>query len=160
MLLVVVAALIIGLLIGALMRRLISIRDAMRAISSGDDDLTQRLPVTGHDEVSQIASAFNAFTDKLATVMTQLRDASASVQVEANEIASGNADLRAHRTGGQQPARDGERHGRHQSFGDRLYPVGDAGQSAGGLGVRGRSARRRGGLQRDRHHGDDRTGLR
>ena len=49
-LLVVVAALIIGLLIGALMRRLISIRDAMRAISSGDDDLTQRLPVTGHDE--------------------------------------------------------------------------------------------------------------
>ena len=92
-LLVVVAALVIGLLIGALMRRLISIRDAMRAISSGDDDLTQRLPVNGDDEVSQIASAFNAFTDKLATVMTQLRDASASVQVAANEIASGNADL-------------------------------------------------------------------
>ncbi|MGD8162932.1 methyl-accepting chemotaxis protein [Pantoea sp. FN0307] len=92
-LLVLVAALVIGLLIGALMRRLLSIRDAMHAISSGDNDLTQRLPVNGNDEVSQIASAFNAFTDKLATVMTQLRDASASVQVAANEIASGNADL-------------------------------------------------------------------
>ncbi|WP_241763964.1 methyl-accepting chemotaxis protein, partial [Winslowiella toletana] len=94
-LLVLTAALLISLLIGALMRRLLTIRDAMLAISSGDDDLTQRLPENGHDEVTQIAVAFNSFIDKLATVMGQLRDASASVQVAANEIASGNKDLSA-----------------------------------------------------------------
>ncbi|MFS2223782.1 methyl-accepting chemotaxis protein [Pantoea sp. B65] len=92
-LLVLAAALMISLLIGALMRRLLNIRDAMLAISSGDDDLTQRLPENGHDEVTQIAVAFNAFIDKLATVMGQLRDASASVQLAANEIATGNKDL-------------------------------------------------------------------
>ncbi|RZT31826.1 methyl-accepting chemotaxis protein [Cupriavidus agavae] len=74
-------------------RRLSGIRDAMTAIGSGDGDLTQRLPADGTDEVAQIARAFNAFADKLVHVMRQIRDASESVHVAANEIAEGNADL-------------------------------------------------------------------
>ncbi len=92
-LLALASAALISVLIGALMRRLLTIRDAMLAISSGDNDLTQRLPENGHDEVTQIAAAFNSFIEKLAGVMGQLRDASASVQVAANEIATGNKDL-------------------------------------------------------------------
>jgi methyl-accepting chemotaxis protein len=48
-----------------MLKRLITIRDAMNAISSGTDDLSQRLPEQGNDEVAQIAHAFNAFSDKL-----------------------------------------------------------------------------------------------
>ncbi|EOC1314357.1 methyl-accepting chemotaxis protein [Cronobacter turicensis] len=80
-------------LVTRLLKRLLMIRDALVAISSGTNDLSQRLPEDGRDEVAQIAHAFNAFCDKLSGVMGQLRDASASVKVAANEIAAGNQDL-------------------------------------------------------------------
>jgi methyl-accepting chemotaxis protein len=93
--LVLVSAAVVHVLVSKVMSRLGRIRDGMRAISSGTNDLSQRLPETGHDEVTEIAHAFNAFSDKLGLVMKQLRDASASVKVAANEIAAGNQDLSA-----------------------------------------------------------------
>ncbi|HCJ7643097.1 TPA: HAMP domain-containing protein [Enterobacter hormaechei subsp. xiangfangensis] len=81
------------LLIARLLKRLSGIRDAMNSIANGTNDLSQRLPDKGGDEVAQIALAFNAFSDKLSVVMVQLRDASASVKNAAHEIAAGNQDL-------------------------------------------------------------------
>ena len=81
------------LLIARLLKRLSGIRDAMNNIANGTNDLSQRLPDQGGDEVAQIAQAFNAFSDKLSVVMVQLRDASASVKNAAHEIAAGNQDL-------------------------------------------------------------------
>ena len=81
------------LLIARLLKRLSGIRDAMNNIANGTNDLSQRLPDKGGDEVAQIAQAFNAFSDKLSVVMVQLRDASASVKNAAHEIAAGNQDL-------------------------------------------------------------------
>ncbi|MDF3836951.1 methyl-accepting chemotaxis protein, partial [Cupriavidus basilensis] len=88
-----VAAAIVGAFTAVSFRRLSQIRDAMRAIGSGDGDLTQRLPADGRDEVAQIAGAFNSFADKLVSVMRQIRDASESVRAAADEIAAGNVDL-------------------------------------------------------------------
>jgi len=91
--LVLLGGAVVHTIVAALLKRLLTIRDAMLAISNGTNDLSQRLPETGHDEIAQIAHAFNAFSDKLADVMVQLRDASASVQTAAREIAAGNQDL-------------------------------------------------------------------
>ena len=91
--LVLLGGAVVHFVVAALLKRLLTIRDAMRAISSGTNDLSQRLPETGNDEVAQIAHAFNAFSDKLSGVMVQLRDSSASVQSAAREIAAGNQDL-------------------------------------------------------------------
>lgn len=84
---------IVHFLIARLLKRLSDIRDAMHNIANGTNDLSQRLPDSGDDEVAQIAQAFNAFSDKLSVVMVQLRDASASVKNAAREIAAGNQDL-------------------------------------------------------------------
>ena len=84
---------IVHLLIARLLKRLSDIRDAMHSIANGTNDLSQRLPDSGDDEVAQIAQAFNAFSNKLSVVMVQLRDASASVKNAAQEIAAGNQDL-------------------------------------------------------------------
>jgi len=84
---------IVHFLIARLLKRLSEIRDAMHSIANGTNDLSQRLPDSGEDEVAQIAQAFNAFSDKLAVVMVQLRDASDSVKNAAREIAAGNQDL-------------------------------------------------------------------
>ena len=91
--LVVLAGALMHWIVATMLKRLITIRDAMNAISSGTDDLSQRLPEQGNDEVAQIAHAFNAFSDKLAVVMVKLRDSSHSVQQAAQEIATGNQDL-------------------------------------------------------------------
>ncbi|MDI7506897.1 methyl-accepting chemotaxis protein [Cronobacter dublinensis] len=93
LLLLLITGALMHFLVTKLLKRLWMIRDALVAISSGTNDLSQRLPENGRDEVAQIAHAFNAFCDKLAGVMGQLRDASASVKVAANEIAAGNQDL-------------------------------------------------------------------
>ncbi|KVZ09627.1 methyl-accepting chemotaxis protein [Burkholderia stagnalis] len=87
------AALIIGAVTATAFRRLSQVRDAMAAIGSGDGDLTQRLPDEGRDEVADIARSFNSFVNKLQQVMQQIRDASESVRTAANEIAAGNQDL-------------------------------------------------------------------
>ena len=87
------SAAIVHLLIARLLKRLSDIRDAMHNIANGTNDLSQRLPDSGQDEVAQIAQAFNAFSDKLSVVMVQLRDASESVKNAAQEIAAGNQDL-------------------------------------------------------------------
>ncbi|ADO48307.1 methyl-accepting chemotaxis protein [[Enterobacter] lignolyticus] len=91
--LVLLGGIVVHLLVAAMLKRLITIRNAMLAIGNGTNDLSQRLPETGQDEVAQIAQAFNLFSDKLAQVMLQLRDATTSVQTAAQEIAAGNRDL-------------------------------------------------------------------
>ncbi|WP_318376667.1 methyl-accepting chemotaxis protein [Enterobacter sp.] len=91
--LVLIGGAVMHWLVATLLKRLVTIRDAMHAISNGTDDLSQRLPENGNDEVAEIARAFNAFSDKLAVVMVKLRDSSTSVKFAAREIAAGNQDL-------------------------------------------------------------------
>ncbi|WOI44487.1 methyl-accepting chemotaxis protein [Acidovorax sp. BLS4] len=75
------------------LRRLGVVRDALEDIASGDGDLTRRLSTHGSDELTQIASAFNHFVDKIAAVLVQIRASSESVRLATSEIASGNQDL-------------------------------------------------------------------
>ncbi len=77
------------------LRRLGLVRDALEDIASGDGDLTRRLSTHGSDELTQIASAFNRFVDKIAAVLVQIRASSESVRLSTSEIASGNQDLSA-----------------------------------------------------------------
>ncbi|ARU27860.1 methyl-accepting chemotaxis protein [Cellvibrio sp. PSBB006] len=56
---------------------------ALRDISEGEGDLTRRLPVTGTDEISELAQCFNTFVERLHTII-------ASVSETAQEV-SGNA---------------------------------------------------------------------
>ncbi|MBB3210807.1 methyl-accepting chemotaxis protein [Herbaspirillum sp. Sphag1AN] len=92
-LLAVLATAVGGIMTGRAFLRLSQARDAMNEIGSGTGDLTQRLPVTGDDEVAQIARSFNSFVEKIAIVLTQIRDGSASLSMATRDIESGNRDL-------------------------------------------------------------------
>jgi methyl-accepting chemotaxis protein len=87
------AAVLVGLFTARAFQRLSQVRDAMHEISSGSGDLSHRLPVSGRDEVAQIAGAFNVFVDKMSSVLQQIRDGSESVKSASVEIAAGNQDL-------------------------------------------------------------------
>ncbi len=84
-----ITAVVFGLLLSLLLRRLLGVRNAMDNIASGEGDLTQRLPEEGNDEVTQIASAFNRFVNKMEHVLIDVRTSSESVHHAANEIAMG-----------------------------------------------------------------------
>lgn len=68
-----------------------SIVTSLRNIAAGDGDLTQRLPETGNDEITQLASAFNAFIDKVHTLVKQTSQTTDSVNsavTESSNLAS------------------------------------------------------------------------
>ena len=53
---------------------LVTVRNALQDIASGEGDLTRRLQVHGRDELSDIGHAFNSFTEKIAAVLLRIRD--------------------------------------------------------------------------------------
>lgn len=57
---------------------------ALRDIADGEGDLTRRLPVTGTDEVSELARCFNQFVERLQTIITSV--AETAQQVSANAV--------------------------------------------------------------------------
>ncbi|WP_397458865.1 methyl-accepting chemotaxis protein [Pseudomonas asplenii] len=59
---------------------------AMANIASGESDLTRTLDTHGQDEVTQLARHFNAFTNKLRGVVSQL-------QASASELGQSSGDL-------------------------------------------------------------------
>ncbi|ABD71157.1 methyl-accepting chemotaxis sensory transducer [Rhodoferax ferrireducens T118] len=87
------AALLSMGVVNHLLGGLVRIRDAMREIGSGSGDLTQRLPVQGRDEISEMAQAFNEFVQKTEQVMRDVRSSSASIANASREVAAGSLDL-------------------------------------------------------------------
>ncbi|REC93709.1 methyl-accepting chemotaxis protein [Kushneria indalinina] len=88
-----VAALVLWMALKPVLARLRRAREAMENVASGEGDLTRRLPVEGSDEISAIATAFNAFADRMNDTLVEIRDASSQVQSAAGEISSGGHDL-------------------------------------------------------------------
>ncbi|PXW95205.1 methyl-accepting chemotaxis sensory transducer with Cache sensor [Sphaerotilus hippei] len=88
-----IAGVLMTLVVRRQLHRLDSVRDALHDIASGHGDLTRRLPAHGNDELAHIATAFNQFVDKIATMLLQVRESAESVRHASREIASGNLDL-------------------------------------------------------------------
>lgn len=74
-------------------KRLSQVRDAMDKIGSGGGDLSQRLPVSGQDEVAHIAASFNSFVQQIGTVLQDVRNGVHSMTTATDEIKVGNLDL-------------------------------------------------------------------
>jgi methyl-accepting chemotaxis protein len=62
--------------------------DAMRDISQGEGDLTQRLKVKGKDEIAQLGTAFNHFAAKIQEVVAQVTGFAAQLASAATEMAA------------------------------------------------------------------------
>ncbi|MET0089801.1 MAG: methyl-accepting chemotaxis protein [Candidatus Thiodiazotropha sp.] len=61
----VVLVMISGFVLLRILRPVNTLAAAMNDISSGDGDLTQRLPVKGDTEIDRLASAFNGFVERI-----------------------------------------------------------------------------------------------
>ncbi|WP_397453517.1 methyl-accepting chemotaxis protein [Pseudomonas sp. NA-150] len=74
--------------------------DAMANIASGDSDLTRTLSTQGRDEVTLLATHFNAFTRKMQDMIRQLLEAAAALGQASTDL--GNNATQAQRHSQQQ----------------------------------------------------------
>ncbi|MFT7412696.1 MAG: methyl-accepting chemotaxis protein [Paraglaciecola sp.] len=51
---------------------LLALQEALKNISTGDGDLTLRLPVHGNDEITDISGAFNVFVGNINNIISQV----------------------------------------------------------------------------------------
>jgi methyl-accepting chemotaxis protein len=62
--------------------------DALNNIAQGEGDLTQRLLTSGNDEVSELASAFNDFVDKIQDTLSKVDNASQQLSNATSDLFS------------------------------------------------------------------------
>lgn len=89
----ILAILISSLILAKSLQGLKRLENAMHHVSTGDADLTRRLPAEGNDELARIAFSFNNFMHKIQSTLRDIRDTSDSVRLASEEIAHGNHDL-------------------------------------------------------------------
>lgn len=80
-----IAAIVVlmGMLMGYLLRPLTSLSAALEDIAQGEGDLTQRLPVTVNDEFGRLANAFNRFVERIHASIGQ----TAETSIQLNDVA-------------------------------------------------------------------------
>jgi len=61
---------------------------AMRDIAEGEGDLTKRLNVRGSDEIAQMSMAFNQFTDKVQSIISQVAGSTSQLAAAAEEMSA------------------------------------------------------------------------
>ncbi|WP_455208345.1 HAMP domain-containing methyl-accepting chemotaxis protein [Kaarinaea lacus] len=88
-----IISLVVGLIIAfALVRGttgpLLKITTAMRGIAQGDGDLTQRLPLSGDNELGNLAEAFNGFTSKIQDAVRRVAIAASELSIAAAEVST------------------------------------------------------------------------
>ena len=77
------------LLIGrSITRPLCGVASAMREIASGDGDLTRQLPSEGNDEVTGLATHFNAFVTKIRNTVAAVSQSTTQLATAAEELSA------------------------------------------------------------------------
>ena len=70
--------------------------DAMANIASGEGDLTRNLDTHGRDELTALATHFNAFTDKLRHVIRQMLESAGSLDQAAGNLGHISSEAQRH----------------------------------------------------------------
>jgi len=82
-------------------RPLSGIAEALKAIASGDGDLTQRLSVRSQDEVGQVARAFNHFVEQIQALVRDVGGTGEELAQVSEQLSSltarYNSQMQAHR---------------------------------------------------------------
>lgn len=90
---VIVALIIIALVLGityatgsTVVAPILRMKKAMAEIARGDGDLTKRLDVRSNDEIGELATEFNRFTDKLRELLSQTAMNTQAVAAAAQQL--------------------------------------------------------------------------
>ncbi|MBF0676128.1 methyl-accepting chemotaxis protein [Pseudomonas sp.] len=72
----------------SILRPLMLIKQNLDDMAAGDGDLTHRLPVSGQDELGELARSFNAFVEKIHTLVKQVMTTTGQLTGLVGEVAN------------------------------------------------------------------------
>lgn len=82
----VISVMLAFILINILYRPIISLRDMIANLSSGNGDLTQRLAVTSNDDIGQISAGVNRFIEELQKMMREVQSMSETLKDNVSRL--------------------------------------------------------------------------
>lgn len=71
-----------------ILKPLLKVSDMLIKISEGEGDLTQALTVKGRDEIGKMASHFNAFIDKLRSIVDNIKQSTEKTMEVKNDLSA------------------------------------------------------------------------
>ena len=99
---IILVGLIILLIYQSILKRLMFVGKSIKTLSSGDADLTLRIPTKGNNEFSELGTDVNAFMEILQTLVKKLNEAQVSLEqigeelgVNSQETASATSQIMA-----------------------------------------------------------------
>ncbi|MGG2397844.1 methyl-accepting chemotaxis protein [Pseudomonas sp. SH1-B] len=96
LLIAVLLAALVVLITRSIVQPLQAAVEAMANIASGEGDLTRNLDSRGRDELTSLATYFNAFTDKLRQVIRQMLDSAGSLDQAAASLGDISSEAQRH----------------------------------------------------------------
>ncbi|NIZ40258.1 methyl-accepting chemotaxis protein [Entomospira entomophila] len=102
LLLLIVVAIIVYISITIVMRRLVKINQSMQNIISGERDLTQRIKMTGHDELRDLAQNFNYLIEYIQRLVYDVKRNAKRLDKTSQALSREMAESKENLTGLQQ----------------------------------------------------------
>jgi methyl-accepting chemotaxis protein len=86
-------------LIRTIIQPLVQVVSAMEDISKGEGDLTKRMKVTTHDELGELATSFNKFSDKIQKTISKVADNTRRLSSESEKLLTSSHTLTSNSCG-------------------------------------------------------------
>ena len=87
-----IVCVIAGVLIVRMLHPLIDVKDTLHDISSGEADLTKRIPLESHDEVGDVVVGFNTFAEKLQHIVREMKGSKETLHSMGEKLEDCNED--------------------------------------------------------------------
>lgn len=91
---ILVALLVSLFVIRIIIKPLRAVRSSFVEISSGNADLSKRIPLEHNDEIGDVVKGFNNFSEKLQTIMGELKESKEALICAGSTLSQGTEDTR------------------------------------------------------------------
>ncbi|MCR5762056.1 MAG: HAMP domain-containing protein [Treponema sp.] len=89
---IVISSLMIMILLTMLIKPLKTVKESITSIASGNADLTKRIEVTSQDEIGNVVKGFNLFTEKLQTIIGDIKASKNELNNAGIEMSNSSQD--------------------------------------------------------------------
>ena len=85
-------ALVLTLIIRSVLKPLKTVRNSINGIASGKADLTKRIDIEANNEIGEVVKGFNSFSDKLQSIVRNLKDSKNNLVESGENLKEGTLD--------------------------------------------------------------------
>ncbi len=92
---VILSSIILFGFVAHIMKPLKEVKDSITKIASGNADLTNRIKQSSNDEIGDVVKGFNTFTEKLQTIIAQVKQSKDSLGIAGQDLEASTEDTSA-----------------------------------------------------------------